>query len=533
MTAVFEVLEAQPVLLLATLLALGASIGHISVKGVRIGPAAVLFAAIAVSALGVAHDVELEIPEVVGTFGLVLFTYTVGVVSGPQFFASLRTGWRRMASLVAVLAAVAAGAVGLGAALGLPMPVVAGTYAGALTNTPALAAASQRAADPTGPTIGYSISYLGGVLIMLAMAAYALRNAAPDRVDTRTVLDHLTVRVERDDAPTVRELAERYAHQVTVSRIKHAHLANPAVVPEGDERIGHNDLVTVVGPRRLLEEVARDLGHQSSHNIVGDRHEVDYRRITLSNKALAGRTLEGARLEDDFGAVVSRVRRGDVDVVAHDGFVLQMGDRLRVIAPAHRMREVSARIGDSDRGMSDINVGGLALGLAVGIAFGLVTIPLPGGGFAVGAAAGTLLSGLVFGRVGRLGPVVTSMSNGAAQSISALGMVTFLAYAGVRAGQRFAAAVVSDAGWRIALLGLVLTTVTAVVLYVFARRVHRISGIETAGMLAGAQTQPALLAFANDRTSFNSQVSVSYALVYPAAMIAKIVLAQVIAGLGG
>jgi putative transport protein len=50
-------------------------------------------------------------------------------------------------------------------------------------------------------------------------------------------------------------------------------------------------------------------------------------------------------------------------------------------------------------------------------------------------------------------------------------------------------------------------------------------------MIAGAQTQPAVLAFANDRTGFDPRVGLGYALVYPAAMIAKILLAQVIAGL--
>ena len=53
-----------------------------SVAEVRLGPAAVLFAALGVSAWAASQDVELEIPEVVGVFGLILFTYTVGVVSG-------------------------------------------------------------------------------------------------------------------------------------------------------------------------------------------------------------------------------------------------------------------------------------------------------------------------------------------------------------------------------------------------------------------------------------------------------------------
>jgi len=45
------------------------------------------------------------------------------------------------------------------------------------------------------------------------------------------------------------------------------------------------------------------------------------------------------------------------------------------------------------------------------------------------------------------------------------------------------------------------------------------------GMLAGLQTQPALLAFANEQTR-NDLPNIGYATVYPLATIAKILCAQ-------
>ena len=365
---------------------------------------------------------------------------------------------------------------------------------------------------------------------MLVVAAWSLRR--PGAQPRREEIGHVTVRVEVDEPMTVAQLSQAHDQQIGVSRLKHAHAANPTIVPPGAEPIGRNDLVTVVGPRAALDDVAERLGHVSSHDIVEDRHDLDFRRVTLSTKPLVGHTVGELDLEEKFGATVSRVRRGDVDLVAHDTFVLAMGDRLRVIAPRARMAEVGTYLGDSDRGMSDINVGGLALGLAVGMAIGLVHVPTPGGGFTVGAAAGTLMVGLVFGRLGRVGPVITSMSNGAAHALSALGMVTFLAYAGVRAGRSISDALASDAGWRVAVLGLVLTLSSAGLLVLGVHVVRRMSWLETAGALAGGQTQPAILAYVNDRTSYDTRIGVAYALVYPVAMIAKIVVAQVLAGLG-
>ncbi|HRW19052.1 MAG TPA: transporter, partial [Dermatophilaceae bacterium] len=127
MRDLLHLLAAQPVLLLAVLLGLGSLLGSARFHGIHLGPAAVLFGAIAVSGVGTAYGVPLQVPEVVGTLGLVLFTYTVGILSGPNFFASLRRGWTAMLAVVGVLVAAGATAVVVGRVLGLSSGVVAGT----------------------------------------------------------------------------------------------------------------------------------------------------------------------------------------------------------------------------------------------------------------------------------------------------------------------------------------------------------------------------------------------------------------------
>ncbi len=527
MLDLLKTLQAQPILLLAVLLGLGSLLGSFRYKGVHLGPAAVLFGAIAISSLGTANGVKLEIPEVVGTLGLVLFTYTVGLLSGPNFFASVRRGWTAMVAVVGVFVIVAVIAVVGGQVLGLPSGVTAGTFAGALTNTPALAAAAQRAGDTTGPTIGYSIGYLYGVAAFLVATMIVLRRRRAPA--TAEQLSNLTVRVDLAAPVCAHEITGEFGGQVVFSRVQHGE-DHPVEVLDEHEILQHDDLVTVVGPSALVTKVAERLGHRSSHALQSGREDLDFRRITLSQAHLAGRTVAELDLESRFGAVATRVRRGDRDMVANEDLVVQMGDRIRVTAPTAKLADVSSYLGDSERGLSDINPIGFALGLAIGVAIGLVHIPLPGGGFTLGAAAGTLLVGLVFGRLVRIGPLVVSMSISSASSLSTFGMITFLAYAGSRAGQQFVAAVSSDLGWKVFVLGLALTSLAAAAVMVVGRAL-RSGPAQVAGMLAGAQTQPAVLAFANDRTGHDLQVGVGYALVYPAAMIAKILVAQVLAGL--
>jgi putative transport protein len=520
-----EFLAHQPVLLVFLIVGVGAAIGHVKVKSISLGAAAVLFLSIAVSAYAAALDIEFEIPEIVGTLGLVMFTFTVGIVSGANFFASLKTGWKPILVMVGVLVAAAGGAYGVGKALGLEWDVIAGTFAGAVTNTPSLAAALDAAGTGT-PTVGYAVAYIFGVLGMLAFTLIALRGAGKD-TDAPPALVNRTVRVETANEPSIADLEERFEGRIKFSRVRHGE-GTPILTPADDDVLRVDDLVTVVGPADFVGEVTQLLGHKSSHRLEQDRRYLDFRRVTVSNPALAGRTIGELDLEDTLGARVIRVRRGDVDMLASDALTLQAGDRARVVVPRERMKEVSKLFGDSARGLSDINPIALAIGLAIGILIGSVKFPIPGFAFALGSAAGTLIVGLVFGRVGRIGPFVTTMPVSSAQALTELGLLLFLAQAGNRAGSQIADAFASGDWLKILALGVVVTTFVGGAMFFAMRRFFAVGGTKLSGMLAGAQTQPAVLAFANDRTNADPRVALGYALVYPAAMIIKILLGQVL-----
>ena len=107
----------------------------------------------------------------------------------------------------------------------------------------------------------------------------------------------------------------------------------------------------------------------------------------------------------------------------------------------------------------------------------------------------------------------------------------FLAQAGTKAGAQIGVAFTSGAWWKIALLGAVITLLVGLGLYLAMRHFFAMGGTRLSGVMAGTQTQPAVLAFANGRTGHDSRVAEGYALVYPAAMISKILLGQLLGGL--
>src|SRR6186713_2260215 len=131
-----EFLRARPLLLLFMVAALGCLLGRLRVLGFSLGVAAVLFAGLLVGW----WIPGIQLPDFVAQLGLVLFVYTLGLASGPAFFASLRLrGVRDNLLALGVLSSCALAAWGLARTLGLTGGEAAGVFAGALTNTPALA----------------------------------------------------------------------------------------------------------------------------------------------------------------------------------------------------------------------------------------------------------------------------------------------------------------------------------------------------------------------------------------------------------
>jgi putative transport protein len=518
-----DFLADNPLLLLFACLAVGSVVGSVRVRGFLLGPAAVLFAALAASA----WDERLELPQIVGQLGLGIFAYCIGVASGSSFFAALRSGLGTMLAVSGVIAACAGLAYGAGRVLDLGAELTAGIYAGALTNTPALAAATEQSDGSAAPTVGYSVTYLGGVLVMMAVAAWALgrRGAGRARADAgQAPIVAVTLEVTEPGLPPLGALSHDPAHPVLFSRRRHG---DALEVPGEDTVLEPGDLVAAVGREEDIEAVAGHLGVPSHEHLTLDRRLLDMRRMTISSRKLSGLTVRELNLPGRFGALASRLRRGDVDLLAADDLVVHQGDRIRVIAPRGRLGEVARYLGDSERGSGDLNPIGLSVGLSLGLLLGLLPLPSPAGGsFDIGLAAGPLLVGLILGRFARTGPVVWAVPYTASIALQQLGLLVFLAAAGSRAGGDLADALASPEGARIFAAGMIVTLVAAAGLLVLARLL-RLGGPQLAGIVAGAQTQPAVLAFAQEKTS-DQRVGLGYTLVYPAAMIVKIVAAQLL-----
>ena len=525
-----DTLAANPILLLFGVVAIGFAAGRVRVGGFSLGIAAVLFAGIGVGAI----DDRFVLPDAFWILGLALFVYTVGLASGPGFLSALRR--RGLAVNALVLAAIVAAslvAVAGHELLGLSAARATGAFTGGETNTPALAAAIETLKGKTEfarlaaqPIVGYSLAYPLGVVLPLLVVWFVLRRERrrPTSVPPPPLVVQ-TVLVEHG-AGTLEELRDR--HDVAFGRLQHDERLEAATATLEP---APGDLLSVVGAREEVDAVVAELGQPSAEEIELDRHDLDFRRIVVSSRAVASRRIGELDLDARFGASATRVRRGDVDLVADPDTQLELGDRIRIVAPPSRMKEIATFFGDSYRALGEIDALTFSIGIAAGLALGAVSVPIPGGHFSLGSAGGPLIAGLVLGAVGRTGPLVWQPSYTASLTLRQLGMVLFLAGIGLRAGPSFSSAISESSALLAVATGAAATTAALAVLLVGGMRFLHMPGRTLVGVVAGMQTQPAVLAYASDQLDDDRELTLGYASVYPLAVIAKIVIAQVVISL--
>jgi putative transport protein len=528
-----------PIVTLFGVIGTGYLVGQLRIFGFRLGVAGVLFAGLAAGALGP----DIALPTIVSTVGLILFIYSIGIQFGPTFVNPFqREGYRDNLFCIAMLVLGAGLAIGVAQWRSLSGPQLAGLFSGALTNAPALAAAQEIIRDnhrslaavalqqlTDGPVIAFGIAYPFGVLgVMLSFQLYrTVFRIKPERAQPGSPIEVRDF-VVQNPGVTGQDLADVLRlHKdlgFVISRVKKGDLTTLAA---GDSQLELGDIVAVVGEGPALERARHIFGPPSEIHIERDRSVLDYRRVFVSSKAIVGKRIGDLDLQNQLSATITRLRRGDVDIVPDADTWLQFGDRVRVLTAPANFDAVSRFFGDSIRGTAETDFGSVGLGMTMGVILGLIPVPLPGGGLLrLGLAGGPLIAGLVLGRLQRTGPITWSVPMTANLTLRQIGLVLFQAGVGTRAGYGFLQTVQSS-GIQMIVSGAVITAGVALATLFIGHRVLRQPFENVMGLASAIHTEPASLAFASLISNSDAPQS-SYARVFPVCTVAKIVLAQLL-----
>jgi putative transport protein len=516
--AIRSLLEQSPLLALFAAIGLGYAVGRIAVAGFSLDIGAVLFAGLALGAIAP----KAAPPALVTSIGLVMFLYGIGIQYGRQFFAGLRGAGVKW-NLIAALGVAAALAVTLllGRAAGLGVSVSMGLFAGGLTTTPALQAAIE-AAGNSEAAIGYSAAYpigvIGPILCLFGAFTVFAKRLAPPPAALQTLEATL-------DAPpgTVADLIAGLPPGVDVVAIRQRgvnQLPGPAI------RLAAGDAVMLYGAPDALEQARQQLGHAAPGRIAKDRGALDLARIFVSRAAAAGVPIRDLKFPEGVAVKIVEVQRGDTAILADPNLVLELGDRVGLIAPRTAVATLRKYFGDSIKSTTEFSYVSVGFGMSLGVLIGLIPIPLPGvGTFSLGSAGGPLLASLVLGKLGRTGSWSWHMPLPANLTLRTFGLTIFLAGVGLGSGAPFVEAVARSGA---VLLGIAAAVVLAAMLVamLLAQYVFRLQTDDLLGVTAGVCSNPAIVAYAN-RLVASDRVDAAYAIVFPTAMILKILCAQV------
>ncbi|WP_116115412.1 aspartate:alanine exchanger family transporter [Austwickia chelonae] len=519
-----EFFAAQPLLTVMLVLALGALLGQVPFGPVRLGAAGALFVGLLVGALDprLGHGLDT-----VKTLGVLLFCYTVGLTAGGTFRSDLRRQWPLMVGgTVGLLVVAATGAV-VGPWLGLSSAHVSGLYAGVLTS-PAIDAALS-ATDGHGDTlVGYALAYPVGVVLGLVVVALVVGRRWPEHRDAPSLaeagLTATTARVESDiavgDIPGWSEQAVRLSY-LERDGAMHVVIAT--------DRLFSGDRVLVVGNPDDVARAVSVVGHESSEgDLTHHRRDVDFRRFLVTNPELVGRTLGQLNVEGRLRGIVTRVRRRDLDMLAHDDLVLEPGDRVLAVVPASSMDDAVDFFGDSERHASHVDALSLGLGITAGLLVGAVTIPFPGPvPLRLGAACGTLVVGMVLGSWHRTGPLRWDLPHSVNAALRQFGLMVFLACVGLASGPAMLAQVFTMTAASVLAVAVLSLAAGALVLLVLARW-WGLSASRSTGAWAGFVGQPAILSFASALRN-DERIESAYGALFAVGTVVKIVIVPFLA----
>lgn len=540
MQFIIEVLEESTLLLLFVVLAVGAPLGKIKIAGVNLGIAAILFTGLAFGSL----SPDIKLSAVIYEIGLVLFIYCIGISSGEQFFCNLRQkGWMENILVLSMIALAFVFILILHAVTDLQTSYLAGLFSGSLTNTPALATAIEfmKNSMPAGvselvlaePVVAYSVAYPMGVIgMIIAIIAFqkifkTSFTATTPSADSEQITN-ATVRITHDNVigKTIGEFKANHSTNVLFGRVRQQ---ETTVLAQDYIRLEKDNLITVVGKPAEVKHTTTLLGELSDVQLTMDHQQLEMRRIFVSNPAIIGHRLKDLNLTHTMGILITRLRRGDQDVLPNANTTLQFGDRVRILTRKEHLADASKFFGDSYAAQSEIDILTLGLGIAAGFFLGMVPIPLPGGlTLKLGMAGGPLIVALILGAMNRVGKLVFVMPYSANNTVRQLGLVLFLAGIGTRSGYAFKEVLLnSPNGLALFIYGMGITILIGFIFLFLGFRFLNIPLPRLAGMLAGLQTQPAVLAFVNEQ-SHSDQPDIGYTSVFPIAMLAKILFVQVL-----
>ncbi len=513
---------------LFAIISVGYILGNIKIRGFSLDFTAMLIVALIAGHFGMLISDDFKF------FGLAIFIYAVGLQSGSGFFDTIKNEGIKLNFIALALLLLIFGSIfGIGKALGMPTTLIEGIFTGALTSVPALAAALEIKNSP-------DISVIFGVVYPFCIVAtiFFIRFLPTIfRVNIETEVEEYEAeqksrypdiftrnfRIVNENFKTT-ETKKSQIESMTSTVIERISSSESIDHEAHDAILRYEDVIRVSGTQEQLTNLSLVLGHEFTEEHEFHDNMRVFRLLTTC-KDIVGKKIGTIKELKSLRAVITKVRRAGIDIPAYPNLTLRLGDKLYVVAPEIYSEKVIKLIGNDLLKYPAADFLPISLGIVFGILLGSIPFALPGiGVIKLSFVGGILITALILGRLGRVGPVVWNLSPHSTTLLKTLGQLIFIAAIGTNAG-KYLVESLDKHGFTpilIALFGLIFSLSFMAIV---CRKLLKMNVVNIMGLLSGAMTSTPSLTMSNNITK-TDYPAIAYAAVYPMGLVVVIVLAQ-------
>jgi len=569
----FILIKGIPFLMLSSFVCifLGLLMGRITIKGVSLGSSGVFIIALIYGALFSSHikstisqqskdgkniDISSNGLKILENIGLILFIGSVGFISGPNFFISLKKNFKSylIVGLLVILTSTLICVVIFYIAKDSEKNVeefsvmMVGIFSGALTSTPAFSAAKSSAEgeNESAVTVGYGLAYIFGVIGVVLFVQIVPKILKVDMdIEKELIMDReykITKRVGTDRT----DQTERTKISRSIS---------------GDIQKTDKIIITKSEKNDTLDNIEKEIKQDSNNkkskfflevsvkndkkgkekpvqnrNVKKENNEFDTKsntfnsepNIKFSQNSEIDRDKKNENENEIENYVIEEEKENEDNNAEEKENEDNNNEEKENEDNNNEEKEISEDKNKPEKLFVLDKYGFCVFGFGalVGIFIGAIRIPLSkegfkGSAFSLTTTGGVLLTCLILGHIGKIKKLSLKVDKKVLENLRELGLILFLLGSGIAGGTKF----IEYFKVIYFFYGILITLIPLIVGFIFNKYVLKLCLLNNLGSLTGAMTStPALGTLIN--VSKTDNIGNPYAATYPISLISVVLSAQ-------
>jgi putative transport protein len=517
-----KVLHDRPEVTFFVTITIGYAIGRLRIGSFTLGAVTgVLLAGVLVGQLGITLPASLK------QVFFLLFLFSIGYRTGPQFFRGLRKDGLAQAALALVFSVVGLGvAYTIARMAGYEAGTAAGLIAGSLTESATIGTAGDAISNlPISKEaqahlanqipVAFAVTYLVGVIVAAWFLAqigprllgvdlaaecrdYEEKMSGGEKLDTFSAWRTFDIRTFRINPGSVllgcsvREVESLVKgarlHVDRVRRDQQIESPGPGYILKA------GDVIAIAGRHEVIVDRGATFGTEVADKDLAQA-VLDVVDVVVTQKTIDGMALAELS-EQPFarGVFLRSISRSGVSIPVTPATTAERGDVLSIVGKPERTKAAIEAIGVADRVTDVTDMVFVGLGIFIGAVVGIPALRFGALELGLSESVGVLLGGLVFGWLRSWRPIFGRIPGPTLWLFESLGLTGFIAVVGLSAGPDFVRGL-QESGLTLVLAALAVVITAQFVTLMVGRHVFHLHPGILLGICAGAGTAtPALAA---------------------------------------